>query len=215
MSLNLVDQLRCRLTDSFVFCGLSAEASETAIIKLGKLVDSRHSQTPSVDALDTGDWLDRLKHRSDFFEAVNDAVLLREISRAVTSNATQCDSAVIAIVKDLQTSSAYIDAVERLVALPGADTAWLPTTADEAVVLDVERSWFGSPSSTYRQRVAAIRAFTSLGHERWSSQRLDNLTRIFDFGLIFFLPETRCALEGRAFLNVSREMADIRSGQRT
>lgn len=186
-----------------------------AVTRLGELAGSRHPQGLSADALDAGDWLDWLKHRSDCFEAVNVAVLLREVSRAMTASGTQGDSAVVAFVKDLEMPSAYSDVIERLVALPGADRFWLPTTADEAVVLDVERSWFGGPSPRYRERVAAIRALaSSLGDESWSSRRLDNLRRIFDSGLIFFLPETRCVLEGRAFLNVSLEIADIRSGPR-
>ena len=216
MSPNLVEQLRARLIDLFVPCGLSKEASETAVSRLGDWVDSRHPQGLFVDALDSDDWLGWLEHRCDVFEAVNVAVVLREISRVATEGATQCDSVFAALVKDLRMPSAYGDVIERLVALPGADTSWLPATADEAVVLDVERSWFGGPSSRYRRHVAAIRAMApSLSDERWLGQRLHNLTRIFDSGLIFFLPETRCALEGRAFLNVSLEIADIRSGPRT
>lgn len=214
MSIDLIGQLISRLTDSFLSCGLSEEASKTAVMRLGNLVDSAPSQGLFDDALDTINWLDWLRHRSNEFEAVNVAVLLREISRARGAYGTRCSSEVFAFFKNLRIPSAYSDVIEHLVALPGSDTSWLPSTADEAVVLDVERSWFGSPSARYRQRVAAIRTLgASVGRESWSVERLKNLTHIFESGLIYFLPETRSALEGRAFLNLSFEIAEIRAGQ--
>ena len=214
MSIDLIRQLGSRLTDSLVSCGLSEEASKAAVTRLGNLVDSAPLQGTFVDALDSVNWLDWLRHRSNAFEAVNVAMTLREISRAMGADVTRCSSEVFAFFKNLQIPSAYSDVIEHLVALPGADTSWLPSTADEAVVLDVERSWFGGPSSSYRQRVAVIRASgLSVGRESWLVERLKNLTQIFESGLIFFLPETRSVLEGRAFLNLSLEIADIRARQ--
>jgi hypothetical protein len=213
MSQDPVDQLTSRLTGSLVSCGLSGEASAVAVTRLGELLGSVHPQSPLVDALDTGHWLDWLKHRADVWEAVNVAVLVREISRAGTVDVTPCLSEFIALLRHLKIPRTFGDVIERLVALPGSDTFWLPSSADEAVLLDAERSWFGDPVQGYRKRVATVRALSlALSFESWSAQRLENLTRILDSGLIFFLPETRCALEGRACLNLWLEIEDLKNG---
>lgn len=212
MLINLVEQLRFRLSDSLASCGLSQVASEMAMARLAELVDAVHPQDSVGHALKTVSWLDFLKHRSDVFEAINVAVLCREISRAMAADGKSCNSAVMQFVHDLELSNAYRGVIEHLLALPGAGTCWEPSTPDEAVVLDTERVWFGGPAQEYRQRVGAIRA-SALDQEQWLNQRKENLIRIVDSGLIFFLPETRSALEGRAFLNLSFEIAAINADQ--
>ncbi len=150
MSENPIDQLKSRLTGSLVSCGLSGEASAVAVTGLGDLFGSVHPQIQLVDALDTGHWLDWLQHRADACEAVDVAVLLRRISRAGSVDATPCLSEFIALLRHLKIRGSFGDIVERLVALPSAETFWLPSSADEAVLLDAERSWFGDPAEGYR-----------------------------------------------------------------
>ena len=210
------EQVKSRLIDSLVFCGLPQEAAEQAVARLGNWIDSAHPQAQVGDALEMSHWLDWLRHRCDEFAAVNTAVLLRGISRAVTAGATQSSPEVVAFVKNLQIPAAQADLVVQLLALPGSNTPWSPSTADESVLLDVERCWFGDPSPRYLQRAAAIRAQdSSTARDDGAARRLANLTALFESGLIFFLPETRSALEGRAFLNLSLEIAAIRTQRAT
>lgn len=183
-----------------------------AVTRLAGLVDGALPPDLHVNARNTVFWLDHLKHRADEFEAVSVAVLLREVFRWIAPDAVPSHSAVMEFVEKLQLSDADGGVIEHLLALPEFDTLWQPSMADEAVVLDIERTWFGSPAPEYQHRIKIIRASgLGLDHERWLTERQESLTRIIDSGLIFFLPETRSALEGRAFLNLSLEIAAIKA----
>lgn len=215
MLINLAGQLRLWLFDSLTFCGLPQDVSEAAAIRLADLIGTEHEYRDPAGVLTTLSWLDGLKHRADVFEAVHIAVLLRLISRLkATEEVAQDNATALAIINELPLATEYIQVIRGLVALPEPERFWQPSTADETLVLDVERVWFAASASTYRQHTAALHQLNAVrGLKPWLIQWQKNLSQIVDSGLIYFLPETRSVLEGRAFLNLSFEIADIKANQ--
>lgn len=158
------------------------------------------------------DWLDRLRHRSDHFESVCTAVVLRELSGAALVGPQNCGGLLDRFVSRLNVPNHIRLGIDQLIRLPAGDDFWLPASQDEFVLLDVERSWFGGPWDFYKDVVADICSANAIpGDPGSGDRRLEKLSRIVDSGLIFFLPETRSELESRAFLNLSKEIAKLKA----
>lgn len=209
---NDVHQLRAAWSRVAAACGLPQQYADSfaQVLRAWSVAAASEAQRQSLARSFEG--LGLLVHRASEPAAVALALGLRcvaarpgvpeaDLSRAATGLATQ-------ICADFPHSAhtAWLSGV------PGASTVWMPPDGDAELLSDLERLWFGDPAPAYRQHADAQACGSAgLPCEHRQRARLKALGQIVDSGTIYFTPECRSELEGRAFLNLSLEIAAWRS----